>query len=54
MKIPTYPVDYTLSDNVCIKTPIGIQKVELVNVDSQKATPFRVMTENGLKSLKRI
>ncbi|MEK4871587.1 hypothetical protein [Niallia sp. FSL W8-1348] len=46
--VETYSdLDTTLTDFLKVKTPIGVQKVRLVDIKSTDASPFVVMTEKG-------
>lgn len=53
MVVETFPdVVDNIDDFVKIKTPIGIQKVKLVNVKNlEEATPIRIQTEKGIMAI---
>ncbi len=53
--VETYPEIYnSFNEELKIKTPIGIQKIELVDKDNPKASPLTVKTNNKLKAIKKI
>lgn len=50
--INTYPLWYDLENYISIKTPIGCQKMELVDVTDSLSTPLRIKTSDSVKCLK--
>lgn len=48
VEVETYPdIDDSITKSIKVKTPIGIQKVKLVDHTSPEATPFMVKTKEG-------
>lgn len=52
MTVDTYPDNIDIGECLKVKTPHGIQKVELVDINNERATPIRIKTENGIKAVK--
>ncbi len=51
MVIETFPDVYESDDFIKVKTPIGIQKALLVEDSNEGASPIKVMTSTGIKSI---
>ncbi len=52
MFIDTYPMWYEdILEYINIKTPVGVQKAQLVELNNEKATPLQVMTDKGVRAV---